>query len=86
MYPGGQIGTGRAVLGGDSPSTGWDESKAAELGGSAGGTETIARTTMGPTNAYTRARAPIQAPLGVSWFLTLSGARGRRANEVSAVI
>jgi hypothetical protein len=42
-----------AVLGGDSRSTGWDESEAAELGGSAGGTETTsARTTMGPTNGH----------------------------------
>jgi hypothetical protein len=57
MYLRGQTGTGRAVLGGDSRSTGWDESEAAEFGGSAGNTETTsARTMMGPTNAHTRAR------------------------------
>ena len=60
MYPGGQIGTGLAVLGGDPRSTVGVGSEAAELGGSAGGTEmTSAWTAMDPTDAKTRARMPI---------------------------
>ena len=60
MYPGGQIGTGLAVLGGDPRSTVGVGSEAAELGGSADGTEmTSAWTAMDPTNAKTRARMPI---------------------------
>jgi len=60
VYPGGQIGTGAAVLGGDPRSTVGVGSEAAELGGSAGGTEiTSARTAIDPTQAQTRARAPI---------------------------
>jgi len=60
VYPGGQIGTGEAVLGGDPRSTVGGGSKAAALGGSADGTEiTSARTAIDPANAQTRARAPI---------------------------
>ena len=60
MYPGGQIGTGLAVLGGDPRSTVGVGSEAAELGGSADGTEmTSAWTAMDPTDAKTRARMPI---------------------------
>jgi hypothetical protein len=60
VYPGGQIGTGLAVLGGDPRSTVGGGSEAAELGGSADGTEmTSAWTAMDPTNAKTRARMPI---------------------------
>ena len=60
MYPGGQIGTGPAVLRGDPRSTVGGGSEAAELGGSANGTEmTSAWTAMGPTNAKTKARMPI---------------------------
>ena len=58
MYPGGQIGTSLAVLGGDPRTTVGGE--AAELGASADGTEmTSAWTGMDPTNAKTRARMPI---------------------------
>lgn len=62
MY--GQIGIGLAVLGGDSRSTGWDEREAAELGGSAGTTETTSvRTMMGPTNGCYFASAAYVASL-----------------------
>jgi len=57
VYPGGQIGTGLAVLGGDPRST---VGGGSELGGSADGTEmTSAWTAMDPTNAKTRARMPL---------------------------
>ena len=60
MYPGGQIGTSLAVLGGDPRSTVGGGSEAAELGGSADGTEmTSAWTAIDPTNAKTRAKMPI---------------------------
>jgi hypothetical protein len=59
VYPGGQIGTGLAVLGGDPRSTVGGGGEAAELGGSADGIEmTSAWTTMDP-NAKTKARMPI---------------------------
>jgi hypothetical protein len=60
VYPGGQIGTDLAVLGGDPRSTVGGGSEAAELGGSADGIEmTSASTAMDPTNAKVRARMPI---------------------------
>ena len=60
MCPGGQIGAGVAVLGGDPRSTVGGGSEAAELGGSADGTEmTSAWTAMDPANAETKARTPI---------------------------
>ena len=60
MYPGGQIGTSLAVLGGDPRSTVGGGSAVAELVGSADGTEmTSAWTAMDPTDAKTRARMPI---------------------------
>ena len=60
MYPGGQIGTGLAVLGGDPRSTVGGGSEAAELGGSVVGTEmTSAWTATDPTSAKTGARMPI---------------------------
>jgi hypothetical protein len=60
VYPGGQIGTDLAVLGGDPRSTVGGGSESAELGGSADGTEmTSAWTAMDPTNAKTGARTPI---------------------------
>ena len=60
MYPGGQIGTDLAVLGGDPRSTVGGGSEAAELGGSADGIEmTSAWIAMDPTNAKARARMPI---------------------------
>jgi hypothetical protein len=60
VYPGGQIGTGLAVLGGDPRSTVGGGGEAAELGGSADGIEmTSAWTAMDPTSAKTKARMPI---------------------------
>ena len=57
MYPGGQIGTGLAVLGGDPRSTVGGGGDAAEFCEFADGTEmTSAWTAMDPTNAKTRAR------------------------------
>src|SRR5262249_35366122 len=67
VYPGGQIGTDPAVLGGDPRTTVGSGSEAAEFVGSVGGAETTsadgtemtsARTAMGPTKAQTKARAP----------------------------
>jgi hypothetical protein len=67
VYPGGQIGTDLAVLGGDPRTTVGSGSEAAEFVGSVGGTETTsadgtdmtsAWTAMGPTKAQTNARAP----------------------------
>jgi hypothetical protein len=60
VYPGGQIGTGLPVLGGDPRSTVGGGSGAAELGGSTDGTEMIsAWTAMDATKAKTRANAPV---------------------------
>jgi hypothetical protein len=57
VYPGGQIGTGLAVFGGDPRSTVGGGSEAAEPGGSADGIEiSSACTAIGPTNAKTRPR------------------------------
>jgi hypothetical protein len=61
VYPGGQLGTGLSVLGGDPRSTVGGEGEAAELGGSADGIEmTSAWTAMDPTDAKRKARTPIR--------------------------
>ena len=71
MYPGGQIGSGLAVLGGDPRSTVGAGSEAAELGGSADGTETTsAWTVMGATNPKTRAKVRIGTTILCMWVLS----------------
>jgi hypothetical protein len=60
VYPGGQIGTGLAVVDEDPRSTVGGGGEAAELGGSADGIEmTSAWTAMDPTNGKARPRTPI---------------------------
>ena len=61
MYPGGQIGNGLAVLGGDPRSTVGGGSEAAGSGAAADGTVTIsARTAIDPTNTKRKAAALIR--------------------------
>jgi len=89
VYPGGQIGNGLAVLGGDPRSTVGGGSEAAEPGGSAGGTETIsAWTAIDATNTKRKARALIRERrvfegrmAGYIMLLSLATTSGREARR-----